>query len=132
MSPKITPANDLKEYIECLARAAKKASVGLRSLSASDKNSALESIAQAIDAQRVPADQILARQVVARRQVGDLDTQCHLQLRLAARRCARVARVSFDAEATAVDRQRRRLRHVRLQCRQFQIAQRQIDGAVER
>jgi glutamate-5-semialdehyde dehydrogenase len=44
--------NDLNDYITGLARAAKKASVGLRSLSASSKNAALESIARAIDAHR--------------------------------------------------------------------------------
>jgi len=45
--------SDLKEYITGLAKAAKKASVGLRTLSANAKNAALESIAQAIDSRRV-------------------------------------------------------------------------------
>ncbi|HTO22629.1 MAG TPA: glutamate-5-semialdehyde dehydrogenase [Spirochaetia bacterium] len=63
MSPKITPANDLKEYIECLARAAKKASVGLRSLSANAKNEALEAVAQAIDSQRSAVRAANARDV---------------------------------------------------------------------
>jgi glutamate-5-semialdehyde dehydrogenase len=44
--------NDLNEYITGLAKAAKKASVGLRSLSAASKNAALEKIAQSIDAHR--------------------------------------------------------------------------------
>jgi glutamate-5-semialdehyde dehydrogenase len=44
--------SDLKEYIGGLARAAKKASVGLRSLSADAKNAALEAIAKAIDSRR--------------------------------------------------------------------------------
>jgi len=45
-------AGDLREYVEGLARAAKQASVGLRSLKPSAKNAALESIARAIDARR--------------------------------------------------------------------------------
>ncbi len=44
--------SDLKEYITGLAAAAKRASVGLRSLSAASKNGALESIARAIDSHR--------------------------------------------------------------------------------
>jgi glutamate-5-semialdehyde dehydrogenase len=43
---------DLKEYITDIARAAKKASVGLRTLSADAKNGALAAIAASIDAHR--------------------------------------------------------------------------------
>jgi len=52
MSGKSTAGADLKEYIQCMAQAAKKASVGLRTLSASAKNAALESISKAIDSRR--------------------------------------------------------------------------------
>ena len=45
---------DLKDYIETLAEAARKASVGLRTLSADAKNAALMSMAQSIDARRAP------------------------------------------------------------------------------
>ncbi|MGA2975661.1 MAG: glutamate-5-semialdehyde dehydrogenase [Spirochaetia bacterium] len=43
---------DLREYIEGMARAAKKASAGLRGLSAERKNAALLAVAEAIDASR--------------------------------------------------------------------------------
>jgi glutamate-5-semialdehyde dehydrogenase len=44
--------SDLKEYITDMARAAKKASVGLRTLNADAKNAALKAIAESIDARR--------------------------------------------------------------------------------
>ena len=44
--------SDLEQYVTGLARAAQKASVGLRSLSASKKNAALQSVARAIDGRR--------------------------------------------------------------------------------
>ncbi len=43
---------DLSKYIEAMARAAKAASVGLRALSAQQKNAALAAMASAIDAER--------------------------------------------------------------------------------
>ena len=55
--------SDLKEYITGLAQAAKKASVGLRSLSADAKNAALESIAQAIDSHRAAVKAANAKDV---------------------------------------------------------------------
>jgi glutamate-5-semialdehyde dehydrogenase len=44
--------SDLKEYIAAMARAGKKASIGLRILSANSKNAALRAIAESIDAHR--------------------------------------------------------------------------------
>ena len=44
--------SDLSEYVSTLARAAKKASAGLRTLSAQAKNLALSSMAAAVDAGR--------------------------------------------------------------------------------
>ncbi|HET6452357.1 MAG TPA: gamma-glutamyl-phosphate reductase, partial [Spirochaetia bacterium] len=44
--------SDLEQYVTGLARAAQKASIGLRSLSASKKNAALQSVARAIDDRR--------------------------------------------------------------------------------
>jgi len=63
MSGKSASTSDLQEYIQCLAREAKKASVGLRSLAASAKNSALESISQAIESRRAVVKAANARDV---------------------------------------------------------------------
>src|SRR5208337_1774507 len=50
--PKETDMADLQHYIETLAAAARKASVGLRTLTASTKNAALAAMAQSLDGRR--------------------------------------------------------------------------------
>ncbi len=55
--------SDLKEYIGAMARAAKKASVGLRVLSADAKNAALGAIAASIDSRRAQIRGANARDV---------------------------------------------------------------------
>ncbi len=55
--------SDLNDYIVSLARAAKKASIGLRTLSANAKNAALREIAASIDAHRAAIRTANARDV---------------------------------------------------------------------
>ena len=61
---------DLKEYIVGMARSAKKASIGLRSLSADAKNAALAAMAASIDARRAVIKEANARDVQRGRKAG--------------------------------------------------------------
>jgi len=61
---------DVQDYIETLAAAARKASIGLRTLTASTKNAALLAMAQSLDSRREPLRAANARDLDRGRKAG--------------------------------------------------------------